>query len=332
VRARDKEDPKNLGVSIFFKTNTVLPTSPTKEKEGETKELKEGDVAAEKPAEKPADKHDKELTATGEKTFVILEAETKAEAYAWIAALIKAHSEEGNIPQQALMLEETERLREARALKEKKAEELAKIEGDLRKLKHSNKLGIGAWQTRFFSLDAEFFSYYKSNKKGEPLGFFPVTQMVCVGTSPLQEETCFFFRLPSSYSAGDGKYLKSGAPASPSISDGEGEEKAEKLPDKDTKAKDPIILLRCTSTAERDRWIQAFVDLGVKKAHGKDKPGEQGKPEVKPDEKEGDKAESGEKVEKADAAPSSEASSSPSAASSSPSASSTPTLLPVQDD
>jgi len=162
--------------------------------------------------------------------------------------------------------------------------------------------------------------------------------MVCVGTSPLQEDSCFFFRLPATYSAGDGKYLKSGAPASPTAasSEGEGEEKAEHL--KDAKGKDPIILLRCTSTAERDRWIQAFVDLGVKKAHGKDK---SDKPELKPDEKvqetaKGEKSESGEKAEKAEKADApastSDSSSTSTPSSSSSSASSTPTLLPVQDD
>jgi len=118
VRARDKEDPKNVGVSIYFKPHTALPASPTKEKEGETKE---GD-AAEKHAEKSTEKHtEKELTATGEKTFLLLEAENKAEADAWIAALLKAHADEGNIPQQTLMLEETDHLREARALKGKKS-------------------------------------------------------------------------------------------------------------------------------------------------------------------------------------------------------------------
>lgn len=278
VKARDRDDPKNVGVSIYFKTNTVLPSSPSKDdKESKEKEGAEG--------EKPAEQASTKEAASGEKTFLLLEADNKLEADAWIAALLKAHGDEGNIPQNQLLQEETDRLREARAVKEKKAEEMAKIEGELRKLKQSNKLGIGAWQTRFFSLDAEFFSYYKSNKKGEPLGFFPVNQMVCVGTSPLQEETCFFFRLPATFSAGEGKYLKSGAPVSPTAaaptSDAEGEEQKGEAKPGDAKGKDPIILLRCTTTAERDRWIQAFVDLGVKKAHSKDKPAEHAPKEAK---------------------------------------------------
>jgi len=207
------------------------------------------------------------------------------------------------------------------------------MEGELRKLKQNTKIGIGAWGTRFFSLDPEFFSYYKNNKKGEPLGYFPVAQMVCVGPSPLQEDTCFYFRLPASFGTTDGHYKKQGN-AEPLPSDKDKEKEGDKTEDKtekpagDAKHKDPVILLRCNTTAERDEWIQAFVDLGVKKVVAKDKP------VPKPEEK----TEHVEKTEKAkeDADKAPETTEKPTASSppdsSSSSSSSTPVLLPVQAD